>query len=78
MAVLHDITREKEVSQMKNDFVGHVSHELKTPLASITAYSEMLADAEAKRVAAPEQEPTSPDSGPNQRAGHGAAEQVQA
>jgi len=38
----------------------------------------MLADAEAKRVAAPEQEPTSPDSGPNQRAGHGAAEQVQA
>jgi len=46
-AVLHDITREKEVSQMKNDFVGHVSHELKTPLASITAYSEMLADGEA-------------------------------
>jgi two-component system phosphate regulon sensor histidine kinase PhoR len=47
VAVLHDITREKEVSQMKNDFVGHVSHELKTPLASITAYSEMLADGEA-------------------------------
>ncbi|HNS19169.1 MAG TPA: ATP-binding protein [Sedimentisphaerales bacterium] len=47
VAVLHDITREKEVSQMKNDFVSHVSHELKTPLASITAYSEMLADGEA-------------------------------
>lgn len=47
VAVLHDITREKEISQMKNDFVGHVSHELKTPLASITAYSEMLADGEA-------------------------------
>jgi two-component system, OmpR family, phosphate regulon sensor histidine kinase PhoR len=46
-AVLHDITREKEVSQMKNDFVSHVSHELKTPLASIMAYSEMLADGEA-------------------------------
>jgi len=46
-AVLHDITREKEISQMKNDFVSHVSHELKTPLASITAYSEMLADGEA-------------------------------
>ena len=46
-AVLHDITREREVSQMKNDFVSHVSHELKTPLASITAYSEMLADGEA-------------------------------
>lgn len=47
-AVLHDITREREVSQMKNDFVSHVSHELKTPLASITAYSEMLADGEAE------------------------------
>lgn len=47
VAVLHDITKEKEVSQMKNDFVSHVSHELKTPLASITAYSEMLADGEA-------------------------------
>jgi len=47
VAVLHDITREKEISRMKNDFVSHVSHELKTPLASITAYSEMLADGEA-------------------------------
>ena len=47
VAVLHDVTREKEVSQMKNDFVSHVSHELKTPLASITAYSEMLVDGEA-------------------------------
>lgn len=46
VAVLHDITREKEVSQMKDDFVSHVSHELKTPLASITAYSEMLLDDE--------------------------------
>ncbi len=48
VAVLHDITREKEISQMKNDFVSHVSHELKTPLASINAYSEMLLDGEAK------------------------------
>ncbi|MHC4622592.1 MAG: ATP-binding protein [Planctomycetota bacterium] len=48
VAVLHDITREKEISQMKNDFVSHVSHELKTPLASIAAYSEMLCDGEAR------------------------------
>jgi len=47
VALLHDISREKEISQMKNDFVSHVSHELKTPLASITAYSEMLCDGEA-------------------------------
>jgi two-component system phosphate regulon sensor histidine kinase PhoR len=47
VAILHDITREKQVQQMKDDFVSHVSHELKTPLASITAYSEMLCDGEA-------------------------------
>ncbi|MHC4265552.1 MAG: ATP-binding protein, partial [Planctomycetota bacterium] len=47
-SVLHNVTREKEISKMKNDFVSHVSHELKTPLASITAYSEMLVDGEAK------------------------------
>ncbi len=46
VAVLHDITREKEIAKIKNDFVSHVSHELKTPLASISAYSEMLNDGE--------------------------------
>lgn len=48
VAVMHDVTREKEISKMKNEFVSHVSHELKTPLASINAYAEMLADGEAQ------------------------------
>jgi two-component system, OmpR family, phosphate regulon sensor histidine kinase PhoR len=47
VAVLHDMTREKEVSEMKDDFVSMVSHELRTPLASIRAYVEMLLDGEA-------------------------------
>jgi two-component system phosphate regulon sensor histidine kinase PhoR len=47
VAVLHDITHEKEVSEMKNDFVSNVSHELRTPLASIKAYVELLIDGEA-------------------------------
>ncbi|MHC5076151.1 MAG: PAS domain-containing sensor histidine kinase [Planctomycetota bacterium] len=55
VSILHDITREKEISKMKNDFVNHVSHELKTPLASITAYSEMLVDGEAKDEAMQEE-----------------------
>jgi two-component system phosphate regulon sensor histidine kinase PhoR len=51
VAVLHDMTREKEISIAKNDFVSHVSHELKTPLASINAYAEMLVDGEAQDAA---------------------------
>jgi two-component system phosphate regulon sensor histidine kinase PhoR len=47
VSVLHDMTREKEVAELKNDFVSSVSHELRTPLASIKAYVEMLIDGEA-------------------------------
>jgi two-component system phosphate regulon sensor histidine kinase PhoR len=47
VAVLHDMTKEKELAAMKNDFVSNVSHELRTPLASIKAYVEMLIDGEA-------------------------------
>ena len=47
VAVLHDMTREREIAQIKNDFVSNVSHELRTPLASIKAYVEMLIDGEA-------------------------------
>jgi two-component system, OmpR family, phosphate regulon sensor histidine kinase PhoR len=48
VTILRDITREKEISQMKTDFVSQASHELRTPLASINAYLEMLLDAEAR------------------------------
>jgi two-component system, OmpR family, phosphate regulon sensor histidine kinase PhoR len=48
VAVLHDMTREKEVAELKSEFVSNVSHELRTPLASIKAYVEMLIDGEAE------------------------------
>lgn len=47
VAVLHDLSREREISQMKSDFVSKASHELRTPLSSIRAYVEMLVDGEA-------------------------------
>jgi two-component system, OmpR family, phosphate regulon sensor histidine kinase PhoR len=47
VTILHDLTREREVSQMKTDFVSKASHELRTPLAAIRAYVEMLVDGEA-------------------------------
>lgn len=48
VCILHDLTREREVSERKADFVSKASHELRTPLSSIRAYVEMLVDGEAE------------------------------
>lgn len=40
--VLHDITELRRLENVRRDFVANVSHELKTPLASIKAYAETL------------------------------------
>ncbi len=36
--ILHDLSKEEELEQMKFDFVSMASHELKTPLTSIIGY----------------------------------------
>jgi two-component system phosphate regulon sensor histidine kinase PhoR len=40
--VLHDITGLKRLETVRRDFVGNVSHELKTPLTVIRGYAETL------------------------------------
>ncbi len=39
---VREITRETEVDRMKSEFLSHAAHELRTPLASIFGYSELL------------------------------------
>ena len=49
---LADITQIKEADRFKSDIVANVSHEFRTPLAIIKAYSELLMDEEGADDAA--------------------------
>ncbi len=40
--VLHDVTELKHLEGLRQQFIANVSHELKTPLSSIKAYTETL------------------------------------
>ena len=45
-----DITREKEINQMKSDFISLVSHELRTPLTSIIGFVSFILDGKAGSI----------------------------
>lgn len=42
LLALHDVTDMKRVEQMRVDFIANASHELKTPLASLSGFIETL------------------------------------
>lgn len=50
VSTLHDVTAEREIAVMKNEFVSMVSHELRTPLTSIKGYVDLIVDGEAGEI----------------------------
>ncbi len=48
VAIFRDISGQKQIQKRHAEFVSAVSHEMKTPLAAIKAYVELLADGEAE------------------------------
>jgi len=42
LLVLHDVTEIRRLEAVRRDFVANVSHELKTPLTSISGYAETI------------------------------------
>lgn len=48
--ILHDLSKEEELEQMKMDFVSMASHELKTPLTSIVGYLSVFLEGDIKKL----------------------------
>jgi signal transduction histidine kinase len=47
VVTLRDVTLERELEQMKSEFVSTAAHELRTPLTSILGFAELLQDTKA-------------------------------
>lgn len=56
VTVLHDITLEKEIDGMKEDFLHSVTHDLRTPVSSIKGFVELLREGKAGGVSAEQTE----------------------
>ncbi len=42
LVIVRDVTSEKEIERMKNDFLSTVSHELRTPLTSVLGFTKVI------------------------------------
>jgi PAS domain S-box-containing protein len=49
VTILSDITQQKEIDKMKTELVSMVAHELRSPLTSISGFSELLLDPDLSR-----------------------------
>lgn len=48
--VLHDVTREKELDEIKSDFISVAAHQLRTPLAALKWFFKIMQDGDAGKV----------------------------
>src|SRR5699024_2836701 len=44
VAVIRDMTEERQMDKLRKDFISNVSHELRTPIALMQGYSEAIVD----------------------------------
>ncbi|MBP3039017.1 HAMP domain-containing protein [Bacillaceae bacterium Marseille-Q3522] len=44
VAVIRDMTEERKLDKLRNDFISNVSHELRTPISMMQGYSEAIVD----------------------------------
>lgn len=48
ICLILDVTEKKEIERLRREFTANVSHELKTPLTSISGYAELIENGMAK------------------------------